>query len=201
MTQSKLNETGDQALQPLIDPAPIPLAPPVVFPHLLLAKQPAAEELPPVDPFAYTDIINIVRVPAGFTCSVKFVHRDDYLSFMACPDDVEAHGRAIHADCAVRTEVPNYFPTDAELVDAVQERMARELRRANSAVTKYQDRVDVDDASDADIGLLLAWKKYRVALNRLPDQAGYPHGLIWPVAPDTAIFESLTQSTGGHIGN
>jgi hypothetical protein len=183
MTKTNSNESSDQELRPLIDPAPIPPAP-LVFPQLLRKATPAEEEIKPVDPYAYTDIRDIVRVPAGFTCSVKFVHRDDYLAFMACLDDVEAHGRAIHADCAARTEVPNYFPTDAELVEAAQERMARELRRANSAVTKYQDRVDVDDASEADIGLLLAWKKYRVALNRIPDQAGYPHAITWPVAPD-----------------
>jgi hypothetical protein len=187
MTKTNSNETSDQELQPIIDPAPIPPAPPLVFPHLLRAKQLAAEEIKPVDPFAVTDIRDIVRVPAGFTCSVKFANRDDYLQFMASPDDVEAHGRAIHADCAARQAdgVPDYFPTDAELLEATQERMARELRRAKSAVTKYQDRVDVDRASDADIALLRAWKIYRVDLNELPDCEGFPHCLVWPVAPDT----------------
>jgi hypothetical protein len=186
MTKTNSNEASDQALLPLIDPAPIPPAPPLVFPHLLRAKELPAEAKP-VDPFAVADIRDVVRVPAGFTCSVKFMNRDDYLPFMACPDDVEAHGRAIHADCAARQAdgVPDYFPTDAELLEAVQERIARELRRANSAVTKYQDRVDVDRASDADIALLRAWKIYRVDLNELPDSERFPHGLTWPVAPES----------------
>jgi hypothetical protein len=185
MTKTNIKETGDQELLPMIDPAPIPPAPPLVFPHLLRQAVPA--EVTPVDPFAYTDIRDIVRVPAGFTCSVKFAHRDDYLPFMACPDDVEVHGRAIHADCTARQAdgVPDYFPTDAELLEATQERMARELRRANSAVTKYQDRVDVDRASDADIALLRAWKIYRVDLNELPESEKFPHGLTWPIAPDS----------------
>jgi hypothetical protein len=183
---TKTNETSDRELQPIIDPAPIPPAPPLVFPHLLRAKELPAE-LQPANPFSYTDIRDIVRVPAGFTCSVKFANRDDYLLFMASPDDVEAHGRAIHADCAARQAdgVPDYFPTDAELVEAAQERMARELRRANGAVTKYQDRVDVGRASEADTALLRAWKTYRVDLNELPDCEGFPHYLTWPVAPDT----------------
>jgi hypothetical protein len=63
--------------------------------------------------------------------------------------------------------------------------MARELRRANSAVTKYQDRVDVGRASEADIALLRAWKTYRVDLNELPDCERFPHGLTWPVTPDS----------------
>ncbi|NKI68096.1 hypothetical protein GN109_01580 [Collimonas pratensis] len=112
---------------------------------------------------------------------------DDYVTFLACADDVEAHGRAIYAACAAKraAKVPNYFPTDAEVLAAVQERLSRELRRANSEVTKYQDRVDVDDASAADVALLRAWKVYRVGLNRLPDQESFPHSLTWPVAPDT----------------
>ena len=70
--------------------------------------------------------------------------------------------------------MPAYLPTDIDLLEATQERIARELRRANSEVTKYQDRVDVDDASAADAALLRAWKVYRVGLNRLPDQEGFP---------------------------
>ena len=187
MTKTNINETADQELEPIIDPAPIPPAPPLVFPHLLRAKQLTADEIKPVDPFTYADIRDIVRVPSGFTCSVKFANRDDYLPFMACPDDVEAHGRAIHADCAARQvdSVPDYFPTDAELLEATQERMTRELRRANNAVTRYQDRVDVGRASEADIALLRAWKIYRVDLNELPDSERFPHGLTWPVAPDS----------------
>lgn len=46
-----------------------------------------------------------------------------------------------------------------------------------------QDEVDVDEATDEDLAELKAWKKYRVALNRMPDQAGYPQAIDWPSAP------------------
>jgi len=173
----------DVGLPIIIDPAPIPTSPITAVEPLAPSDQPE-----PVNPFAYSDIQDIVRVPTGFECKVKFDCRDDYVLFLAFADDVEAHGRAIHAECEARAAdgVPDYFPTDSEFLAVAQERMANELRRANSAVTVYQDRVDVDDASDTDIGLLLAWKKYRVALNRVPDQAGYPHAITWPVTPDPA---------------
>lgn len=186
-TDNQAVEPGDvaQELPVILDPTPIPPAPPLVFPELQRAKEPE-----PVDPFAYTDIKDIVRVPAGFTCAVKFNARDEYLTFMATADDVEAHGRAIYAACESGQwgNTPHYFPTDAELLEAAQERAARELRRANAEVTKYQDRVDVDDASPADVALLRAWKIYRVGLNRLPDQESFPHSLVWPVAPDTVTI-------------
>jgi len=54
---------------------------------------------------------------------------------------------------------------------------------ADKAIAPLQDAVDIDDATDADVVLLKAWKKYRVALNRLPDEPGYPSSISWPVAP------------------
>lgn len=185
VADAAVERTEEQIAAPVLDlpdlPAPV-LTTPQPAPLLVPVEQPA-----PVDPFAYSDIKDIVRLPDGFTCSVKFDHRDDYLTFLARADDVEAHGRAIHAACAAKraTKVPNYFPTDAELLAAVQDRLSRELRRANSAVTIYQDRVDVDDATATDVALLRAWKVYRVGLNRLPDQESFPHSLTWPTVPDT----------------
>ncbi|WP_205905190.1 tail fiber assembly protein [Collimonas pratensis] len=163
--------------------APVPTPSQIPAPELLVYEEPPKR----IDPFAYSDIKDVIRMPIGFQCSVKFDAMDDYVTFLACADDVEAHGRAIYAACAAKraAKVPNYFPTDAEVLAAVQERLSRELRRANSEVTKYQDRVDVDDASAADVALLRAWKVYRVGLNRLPDQESFPHSLTWPVAPDT----------------
>ncbi|MFJ2987736.1 tail fiber assembly protein [Collimonas sp. NPDC087041] len=169
----------DLTLPELLDPTPIPPAPPLAQPPVLAPN----EEIPPVDPFAYTDIKGIVRLPGGFQCSVKFTAHDDYLSFFACPDDVEAHGRAIHAACAAR-QAPDYFPNDAEYLATAQERIELALRRANSEVVIFQDRVDVDEASDADRAQLTAWKKYRVAINRIPEQSGYPHAITWPAVPN-----------------
>ncbi|HWX02383.1 tail fiber assembly protein [Collimonas sp.] len=161
-------------------PAPV-LTAPLPVPTFVPAKEPE-----PVHPFAFSDIKDVVRLPNGFQCAVKFDAWADYATFLARADDVEAHGRAIYAVCAsMKTaNIPNYFPTDAEMLDAAQARIARELRRANSEVTKYQDRVDVDEANDTDVAQVKAWKKYRVNLNRLPEQTHFPHPVVWPVAPD-----------------
>lgn len=55
---------------------------------------------------------------------------------------------------------------------------------ADKAIAPLQDAVDVEDATDADVTLLKAWKKYRVALNRKPDEPGYPATVIWPTPPN-----------------
>ncbi|MNP31824.1 Caudovirales tail fiber assembly protein [compost metagenome] len=54
---------------------------------------------------------------------------------------------------------------------------------ADSAIDPLQDAVDLEEVTEAEAAELKAWKKYRVALNRVPDQPGYPDTIDWPVAP------------------
>ncbi|TDJ77233.1 phage tail protein [Pseudomonas putida] len=70
-----------------------------------------------------------------------------------------------------------------QLLVRVQAETARLRQVADTAITPLQDAVDVDDATDEEKALLTLWKKYRVALNRLPDQEGYPATISWPAPP------------------
>ena len=54
---------------------------------------------------------------------------------------------------------------------------------ADKAIAPLQDAVDIDDATETDVLQLKAWKTYRVALNRLPEQPGYPTTIVWPMSP------------------
>ncbi|WP_276574055.1 tail fiber assembly protein [Pseudomonas qingdaonensis] len=71
----------------------------------------------------------------------------------------------------------------AQHLAAVQADAAARRAAADSAIAPLQDAVDIDDATDAEVLALKAWKKYRVALNRLPDQPGYPTDIDWPAPP------------------
>lgn len=64
--------------------------------------------------------------------------------------------------------------------------MARylELRQmADFKAGPLQDAVDLAEATPQEEAQLLAWKRYRVALNRVPQQAGYPGTIDWPPEP------------------
>lgn len=50
-----------------------------------------------------------------------------------------------------------------------------------------QDAVDIGEASDAEKDLLLSWKRYRVYLNRIELQEGFPKTIVWPQSPDEEI--------------
>ncbi|MFY1031822.1 tail fiber assembly protein [Pseudomonas asiatica] len=78
-------------------------------------------------------------------------------------------------------EVPAPEPVDPLVV--VQAEIARLRAIADAAVTPLQDAVDLDEATDAEAALLKEWKRYRVALNRLPEQEGYPAEISWPAPP------------------
>ncbi|TDJ74810.1 phage tail protein [Pseudomonas putida] len=64
-----------------------------------------------------------------------------------------------------------------------QDEISRLRSVADYIIAPLQDAVDIDDATDDEKALLALWKKYRVALNRLPDQEGYPANISWPAPP------------------
>ncbi|EON1529044.1 tail fiber assembly protein, partial [Escherichia coli] len=55
------------------------------------------------------------------------------------------------------------------------------LTVANNAIAPLQDAVDLEMATDDEQALLLAWKKYRVLLNRV-DTSTAPD-VEWPAVP------------------
>lgn len=65
----------------------------------------------------------------------------------------------------------------------VQDETARLRGIADAAITPLQDAVDIGEATAEEEARLKLWKKYRVALSRLPDQEGYPKEIDWPAPP------------------
>ncbi len=72
-------------------------------------------------------------------------------------------------------------PVDPLLV--VQAETARLRLIADAAIAPLQDAVDLEEATDAEMALLKEWKRYRLALNRLSEQPGYPNSIDWPSPP------------------
>jgi len=73
--------------------------------------------------------------------------------------------------------------TAAAALAQVQAETARLRAQADAAIALLQDALDLDEATDAEAALLKEWKRYRVALNRLPEQEGYPAEINWPAPP------------------
>ncbi|MCV9920621.1 tail fiber assembly protein [Pseudomonas sp. BT-42-2] len=61
------------------------------------------------------------------------------------------------------------------------------LAEAAIRIVPLEDAADVGEASEQELAALLAWKRYRIELNRVNQQADYPLAIRWPVSPDQAI--------------
>lgn len=57
------------------------------------------------------------------------------------------------------------------------------LATAAIRIAPLQDVVDLTIATAEEESALTAWKQYRVALNRIEQQTGFPHSIDWPVPP------------------
>lgn len=72
-------------------------------------------------------------------------------------------------------------PSVAELKAEATAKLSALMAKANAAIAPLQDAVDIDDATEAERASLTAWKKYRIALNRL-DLSAAPD-IAWPAYP------------------
>ncbi|MCT8165024.1 tail fiber assembly protein [Pseudomonas sp. HD6421] len=82
----------------------------------------------------------------------------------------------------VTAEAKAKAAAEQELTEAVAE-VARRRAIADAAIAPLQDAVDLGDSTESEAALLTEWRRYRVALNRLADQEGYPTSIDWPAPP------------------
>lgn len=71
-------------------------------------------------------------------------------------------------------------PSHEQLMAEVSAEKTYRMQIATAMVAPLQDAVDLGDATDAEKALLTSWKQYRVSLNRIELQAGYPAEIKWP---------------------
>lgn len=78
---------------------------------------------------------------------------------------------------------PHPAPTQAQLIASAIQTRDELLRTAAIRIAPLQDAVDIGEATTAEEQQLLAWKRYRVALNRITEQPGFPTVIEWPETP------------------
>lgn len=135
---------------------------------------------PPPEGWGY--VIN--QMDAGASVATSFA--DNVLLVRVAKDGEPAdllHSITLHVSVE---EAPVPLPPEPVPVDPLQqaqEEVARLRMIADTAIAPLQDAVDLEEATEAEVALLKDWKRYRVALNRLPEQPGYPTAIDWPAPP------------------
>ena len=82
--------------------------------------------------------------------------------------------------------IPDWLLDNARL-DQV-EKLAREMLSslqvaANQVILPLQDDLDLQEITDENLERLTTWKRYRSALGKVPEQAGWPQSPGWPAPP------------------
>lgn len=77
-------------------------------------------------------------------------------------------------------------PALEELTDAVRETRHQLLAAAANHMGPLQDAIDEEIATDLEVEKFKRWRQYRIALNRIEQQAGFPVDIDWPISPDAS---------------
>lgn len=75
-------------------------------------------------------------------------------------------------------------PTAEEVAVIAKEGRDQLLAVAANRMGPLQDAIDENAATDNEVAILKRWKQYRIALNRIDQQEGFPATITWPVAPE-----------------
>jgi hypothetical protein len=137
----------------------------------------------------YTDVLNPQWANAEHTAITLLLVTEGLgdIPFTATPDDSTDYGPEIYqrtVDGEFGEIAPYEPPTDAALLPAARTQLKRLMQDAGLAVAPLQDAVDLDLATSQQIEQLGLWKLYRIELSEVPQQAGWPRTMEWPVKPD-----------------
>ncbi|HBL65649.1 MAG TPA: hypothetical protein DDZ58_06765 [Achromobacter sp.] len=86
---------------------------------------------------------------------------------------------------------PITLPRPPEPQEAVAARVLAQrdalLAEAAIRIAPLQDAVDLGIPLAGDEARLQAWKRYRIALNRVESNAGFPRNVSWPTRPEAVV--------------
>lgn len=123
--------------------------------------------------------------PGVITLDVRFSHLPSEVPFTACRNDCEEHGRELYSRAVfgefgpieVVTQPP---PSEAEQRDCLDGK----LKQAATTMAPLEDAEKIGIITDSEAAKLLTWRRYRVALYRLPESEGWPADVEWPESPE-----------------
>jgi hypothetical protein len=113
---------------------------------------------------------------------VLFGYESDGSQDLLISPDLELLDEKGLAEVRAAQEAAN-APTPAQLMAAANSQRDSLLGVAGLRVAPLQDAVDLGAATDADMANLKLWKQYRVAVNRVSAQTGFPTTIDWPAPP------------------
>ena len=119
--------------------------------------------------------------PGVITLDVRFSHLPSEVPFAARQDDEEAHGQELYLR-ASSGEFGSIAVAPIEPPSEEQQRAEIDslLKQVAAEMAPLEDAEKIGIITDSEAAKLLAWRRYRVALYRLPESEGWPADVEWP---------------------
>lgn len=124
--------------------------------------------------------------PGVITLDVRFSHLPSEVPFTACRNDCEEHGRELYS----RAMFGEFGPIEVVPIEPPSEEQQRAeigslLKQVAAKMAPLEDAEKIGIITDSEAAKLLAWRRYRVALYRLPESEGWPADVEWPERPES----------------
>ncbi|MCO7519182.1 MULTISPECIES: tail fiber assembly protein [unclassified Pseudomonas] len=127
---------------------------------------------------------------------------DDEIN-LVLPDDAEEISAAEHAGIFAGVAVGKAIdysglrpmlvdvppPTAEQYRETAFAQRDKALSVAALRIAPLEDAVELGKATEETRASLIKWKQYRISLNEIEHQAGFPEEIQWPLAPDEAPVE------------
>ncbi|WP_122386768.1 tail fiber assembly protein [Pseudomonas syringae group genomosp. 7] len=135
-------------------------------------------------PLGWGYVIN--QMDAGAEVSIRY--EDDVLNVLVTKEGVPSdllHSITVHVgvDDLPIPDIREPEPSDADPAETVIIQSQKLRAAADFAIAPLQDAFDIGEATAQETFSLNAWKKYRMLLNRISQQSGYPGSIDWPKVP------------------
>jgi len=129
--------------------------------------------------YARIDGVEVVELFATDGDITEMFHPD--LVWVEIPENADPLVGWVYEDGEFSPPPP---PTEEELEAIAGGHRAALMVWASQQIAPLQDAVDLEEATTSEQAELKAWKQYRISLNRLDQQPGWPTDIQWPVAPE-----------------
>lgn len=84
-------------------------------------------------------------------------------------------------------------PSVEDLIVLANEKRDQLLAGAANRMGPLQDAIDEKTSTESELTSLKLWRQYRIDLNRIEQQEGFPAEIQWPSAPESQPLGSPAQ--------
>lgn len=125
---------------------------------------------------------------------IERFHPGIYAQLVPVPEGMTVQQGDTYSDGVFGPAPPPAPPPPPTAAEVKTER-DRRLAEAAIRIAPLQDAVDLGEATAEEEQLLIEWKQYRITVNRVTLQSGYPAAVVWPTRPTSPNWSAAAAAS------